>query len=243
MVLSPLPSPTRFRYERKFVVRDRPLSDVLALIRWHPALFREAYPPRAVNSLYFDTIGLRGYFDHVNGIANREKTRIRWYGPFSGLVPQPVLERKLKRGHLSHKLSYPLEPLNVNGGISPTALRQSLRGCQLAEEAREQVRELEPALANRYHRHYFLSADGLFRLTVDTALKFFECRRGRGELIPWPEGCPGVILELKFDQEQAEEAVEVANALPFRLTRCSKYVLGIESLRGASNSHFDFGGG
>ena len=44
-----------------------------------------------------------------------------------------------------------------------------------------------------------------------------------------------VILELKFAPRHAELAADaVTNSLPFRLAKCSKYVLGIERLtRGA----------
>ena len=41
-----------------------------------------------------------------------------------------------------------------------------------------------------------------------------------------------MILELKFDARHAETAAAVTNAFPFRLQRCSKYVLGIEQLHG-----------
>ena len=39
-----------------------------------------------------------------------------------------------------------------------------------------------------------------------------------------------VIIELKFGLHHVEGAAPVANALPFRLARCSKYVIGIERL-------------
>ena len=74
------------------------LADVLAEIRQHPALFREVYPDRTVNSLYLDSPARRDYFQHVNGVANRVKTRLRWYGPLTGPVERPTLERKFKRG-------------------------------------------------------------------------------------------------------------------------------------------------
>lgn len=70
-----LPNP---RYERKFTVQGLALSEILALVRRHPAAFREAYPPRMVNNVYFDTPGLNNYYDHVNGAPNRIKTRVRW---------------------------------------------------------------------------------------------------------------------------------------------------------------------
>jgi hypothetical protein len=40
------------------------------------------------------------------------------------------------------------------------------------------------------------------------------------------------ILELKYDHEQDEEAGFITNHLPFRMTKSSKYVMGIESFYG-----------
>ena len=72
--------PPNLRYERKFIADRLALAEVLALVKRHPAAFREAYPARNVNNLYLDSPDLRDYRDHVNGIAHRTKTRIRWYG-------------------------------------------------------------------------------------------------------------------------------------------------------------------
>jgi hypothetical protein len=41
-----------------------------------------------------------------------------------------------------------------------------------------------------------------------------------------------VIIELKFDPKYAEHAAPITNTFPFRLNRCSKYVLGIERVHG-----------
>jgi hypothetical protein len=39
-----------------------------------------------------------------------------------------------------------------------------------------------------------------------------------------------IVIELKFGLAAADSAAHITNALPFRLARCSKYVLGITSL-------------
>jgi hypothetical protein len=39
-----------------------------------------------------------------------------------------------------------------------------------------------------------------------------------------------VVIEVKYGLAEAEAAPKVANGLPFRLARCSKYVLGINRL-------------
>ena len=223
------PSPI-WRYERKFLAPDFSLASFLAGIRRHPAMFREAYPPRVVNSLYLDSPARRDFFDHVNGAANRVKTRIRWYGPLTGQIERPTLERKIKRGLVGGKTACPLPAFHVTGGIAPADLKAALDCAGMPPNLRLALRYMEPALVNSYYRHYFQSADGRFRLTVDSSLQFFGLRQGTGSLAPVPSRAATIIIELKFDLHHAEGAAPVANALPFRLSRCSKYVLGIERL-------------
>lgn len=40
------------------------------------------------------------YQDNLIGISDRMKVRIRWYGALLGLIEEPVLELKIKRGFL-----------------------------------------------------------------------------------------------------------------------------------------------
>ena len=103
-----------FRYERKFLVTDLSLQQLELLIRFNPALFSVMYPPRSVNSIYFDHPDLRFYQENVAGLMNRTKVRIRWYGDTFGPIQRPVLEKKIKRGLLGYKESYPLAPFTLN---------------------------------------------------------------------------------------------------------------------------------
>jgi len=217
------------RYERKFLPQGLVLAEALTLVRRHPAMFREVYPPRFVNNIYLDSPGRTDYHDHVAGAPNRSKTRVRWYGPPAGQVAKPVLEQKLKRGLVGAKLSHGLPGFSLDGD----GFRHSITGClqaaTLPEHARARLRQLEPVLFNRYRRHYFLSGDGGFRLTVDAGLQFGSATGGDGahSLI----GKPSVlVVELKFATHAADEADRVTNCLPFRLTRSSKYILGMETL-------------
>ena len=225
------PLPPHPRYERKFLAQGLSLTEVVAIVRRHPALFREVYPPRAVNNIYLDSPGLGDYFDHVKGVANRLKTRIRWYGQLHGHIAAPTLERKIKRGFVGGKVTHPLPALALNGHVARHVLNAALRRAEMPELLRLALDHLQPSLVNRYQRQYWRSACGRFRLTVDWSLQFFGLRTGAVSAISSCLRTPAVILELKFEPQYAEEAAAVTNALPLRMARCSKYVLGIESLR------------
>jgi len=216
------------RYERKFFAGALSLAQVLAVVQRHPALFREVFPPRTVNNIYLDSPGLGDYFAHVNGTPNRAKTRIRWYGPADGRIEKPTLERKIKRGLVSGKLAYPLPPLSCRWSHPFREIESAWDSETLPDLLREAMRRLHPSLINCYQRRYFLSADRRFRLTVDWDLRFQSARWGPGGAATIRPREPAVIIELKYGPEQAEQAALVTNALPFRLVRCSKYVLGIE---------------
>ena len=222
--------PTDLRYERKFLPTGSFLAEVLALVRQHPALFREAYPERPVNNLYFDTPGLRHFFEHVNGAARREKVRLRWYGEFHGRIENPRLEFKHRQGLLGGKTTHSLPPFAVNGGFDREALAALWTAADLPEATRLQLRGVQPVLANRYRRRYFVSADGHFRLTLDWGLEIYDAQAAAHAPRALRLDEPRLILEMKYDAAHATEADRVANAFPFRLTRCSKYVLGIEGL-------------
>jgi hypothetical protein len=181
-----------------------------------------------VNNIYLDSPARTDYHDHINGTANRSKTRLRWYGQSSGVIERPRLERKLKRGMVSGKQAYAIPPLSINGDCLRSCLETAFDTAVILPVLRSALRYLEPALFNRYQRHYFLSRDGRFRLTVDSGLQFAGSPHDRWSANFSLSAGATVIIELKFEPEFAGDAVLVTNTLPFRVTRFSKYIAGIE---------------
>jgi len=216
------------RYERKFIANRLPLAELLAIVRRHPSGFRETFPPRIVNNIYLDSPGRQDYQDHIHGAANRIKTRVRWYGRPTTSIDRPALELKLKRGLVSGKQTHLLKPLSLGGAPLHPALKSNFAESGLHDSMLALLLSREPAVFNRYHRHYFLSRDRRFRLTVDSELEFAGAVPGCGAPNVRISRCPSLILELKFASEHAEHAPPVTNALPFRVARCSKYVLGVQ---------------
>jgi hypothetical protein len=218
------------RYEKKLIAEGLTLAEVLAGVRRHPSAFREVYPPRTVNNIYLDSPARSDYHEHINGTANRSKTRVRWYGQQFAVAEHPKLERKLKRGTASGKQACPLPSLSINGGGLRLSLNGAFDAAVIPPILRFSLRHLEPALFNRYHRHYFLSRDGEFRLTVDSGLQFAGVQDNRGAVTFSSPVARTVIIELKFGLDSAEDAALVTSAFPFRVARFSKYVAGIERM-------------
>lgn len=227
IMISSIPN---LRYEKKFIAAGFTLAEVLAKVRRHPAAFQEAYPARIVNNIYLDSPTHRDYHDHINGTADRTKTRVRWYGPQLEAAERPTLERKHKRGMVSGKEAYALPQISINSGDLCSRLGSAFAAAVFPARLRATLRHKEPALFNRYWRHYFLSRDGKFRLTMDCHLQFAGVPSTSRPAIDLSPPAMMLILELKFGPEVAEDAHIITNALPFRVARFSKYVAGLERL-------------
>jgi hypothetical protein len=217
------------RYERKFIPRGYARAEVLAAIRRHPALFRETYQARAINNIYFDTACMGDYQDHVNGAADRAKTRIRWYGCLLGHIARPSLEKKAKFGVVGTKQGYELPSFCFDGEKLQPDIQELLNRATLPDAVRMQMLHRKPTLVSRYHRRYFVSVDRSFRLTVDTDLQFYGVGPLARKLSSVARSAPPMIIELKYDLPAAERAAEITNQIPFRVERCSKYIIGMQA--------------
>ena len=225
-------TPENQRYERKFAIKAASLPEVEHSVRLHPALFFQEYAPRTVNNIYFDSADLRNYHQNVNGHSHRTKLRVRWYGELFGAVTHAVLEQKCRRGHVGSKVSARLAPFEFDQRASAHKVRRCLEDSSLPDDLRHEVRLAEPTLVNRYRRQYFRSADRQVRLTIDSNLAFFAFQRLANSFLARVAVPALVVLELKYSDTASEEAASVASLLPFRMTRMSKYVFGLNAVGG-----------
>ncbi len=230
----PLPhSPdSSWRYERKFEAGGIPLAQAELIVRLHPACFRVAFPTRSINNVYLDQVDLQSFRTHRDGASRRQKFRIRWYGEARGTIAKPILEVKRKRGIVGTKLAFPLAPFAYGPDFDFEPVRRDALARIDDPAVAEFIGGSRPALFNRYERRYLLSADKRFRLTIDSALRFESVgHRALGALSQFSE--TGVtVLELKYAVEDDGAAKQIAGKLPFRLGKCSKYLLGISRLSG-----------
>jgi SPX domain protein involved in polyphosphate accumulation len=231
------PNPARvaadYRFERKFFISALSKPQVEQLVRHHPAIFSEVYRPRNVNNIYFDTPDMGCYAENKEGEMFRVKVRIRWYGDLFGPVEKPVLELKIKRGLLGRKESFRLTPFHFDPGDSSFSLPALIADddrADLAEVIRHELGRLKPVLINRYARRYYLSADRRFRITIDSQMAFFAGPAHGDARLRQVIDRDNTVLELKYNHENDVEADRISGYFPFRLTRSSKYVRGIESL-------------
>lgn len=215
-----------YRYERKFFIRQLSKYEVKNIINLHPAIFSEIYHQRYVNNIYFDSFSLNNYRENIEGAKDRIKIRIRWYGELFGYIEKPILEIKIKRGLLGKKISYSLKPFYLTENTKTTDILKSI--INLKEILLIEFESLIPSLLNRYSRKYYQSSNKKYRITVDNEQSFYHINKENNTFLNSYFDNDSVILELKYNQDHDPGASYITSSFPFRITKSSKYVSGIE---------------
>ncbi len=219
-----------YRYERKFLVEEFDARQVRIIVRRHPLMFYEQYPPRVVNNLYLDTEELDLYHANQNGTPERCKVRLRWYGDMFGSIASPVLEFKIKNGIVGTKKSYPFPVFTLDKGFSREDFQGLARTAQVPDQVHHHLRTLNVVLCNRYKRWYYISRDHRCRLTVDVDMIYYPVRLFHNNFQASFRDQDHIIVEMKYEKPFEEQAGRIANRMPFRMTRNSKYITGMEAV-------------
>jgi len=219
------------RYETKFRINYLNYHEIESLVKIHPAIFREIYNKRNINNIYFDTNDLSNYLDNVEGETRRQKVRIRWYGDLFGGNKKPKLEIKNKRGLLGWKERYEIKNFSLN---KKTSFNYKEIFDQLIESndlniLRLNLKSLRPTLLNRYERTYYLSHDKKFRITLDRKMNFFSINPFVEHFKTFTD-TDDTIVELKYDESCIDQAKKITQFFPHRVTKNSKYVVGIDKI-------------
>lgn len=206
------------RYELKYAIDGLDQSGIEASVMMHPASFTLAYDDRQVNNIYLDSPNLQCFYQNIEGQPRRKKMRLRWYGNHGSPTEKSVIEIKNKDAELGWKDSYPLNGSEIKDTPS---LLANISSCGLSQG------DLIPILHNSYQRAYYISQNGLFRITIDTEQSFKLPFSNMSHLSTkrYP-----IIVELKYEASEAERAREITDYLPFRQTKNSKYTTGVQEL-------------
>jgi hypothetical protein len=215
------------RYELKQAYSALCLPELRSWVQMHPAGFRVAYPPRWVNSIYFDTPDLDSFNDHIAGVPVRRKLRYRWYGQNLCLAQNGQVEVKNKSELAGWKLIEKLGPAfdleNGNWADLMDEMRAAASGV-----VKELLSVSRPVLLTVYFREYYVSADGQVRLTIDSDLKGYDqFFASRPNLCFCHRPDEQVLLELKSEVSQAAELADILAHFPARAGRYSKFVTNL----------------
>jgi hypothetical protein len=222
--------PQTARLEIKFTAYETEYHRLVHWLNLHSAAFYVPFPSRWVNSIYFDTYDYSAFVGNLSGESSRTKVRYRWYGnadtPDSG-----TLEVKRKRNYFGWKLRYPVsEPPYAEGDTWQAIYDKIL--AQLPPAGRVWLLQNPvPVMRNRYFRDYFLSRDGLVRVTIDTQQAVWDQRFKPKPNLTRRANLPrSLVVEFKFDRENCDVASQLVQGMPIRVSRHSKYINAVRAI-------------
>jgi hypothetical protein len=115
-----------------------------------------------------------------------------------------------------------------NDKLNIKSIQNKFKDLNLSENIIDYLLSLKLSIMNRYYRKYFISFDKGFRITVDSSLEFIKLWAKQNNLQIKIEDKNSSVLELKYGQHNDKEASLISALFPFRMTRSSKYVLGVK---------------
>jgi len=153
-----------------------------------------------VRSLYFDNLYDMALRDNIDGVSEREKFRIRYYGKNTDFIR---LEKKVKRAGLGYKVSAPLTADEVRRIIDGDMAWMAVSGRGLVIElySKMQTQLLRPKTIVDYRRTAFVYGPGNVRVTIDEDIHLGA--DVREFLDPDAPGIPtggDIVLEVKWDE-------------------------------------------
>jgi SPX domain protein involved in polyphosphate accumulation len=204
-----------FRFERKWVFKNIDKETLLLSLLNSKLFFIEQFNERVVNSIYFDTLGLKSAVDNLDGISNREKYRVRWYGKNTDIFTTPILENKIKKNFQGHKIFYKLNQFDKKKLTDDNLFNLTKNINELLP-----LKNLQPISMTSYNRVYLISADKKIRATLDFELKH---KKMNNYIEIFFINTDEIILEFKYSSNLDGY---LRNLIPgiSRLSKNSKYI-------------------
>ena len=234
----------QYRHELKYKIS---YPDYLAMrSRLRPVMKADPHASAGgrylVRSVYFDNLNDKALREKIDGVAKREKFRIRYYNDDLSYI---VLEKKMKIGSLCLKYSAPITEeecrkiLSGGRGSVTDGSRGSVRNGDLSfmkEHPQELVRELyakmtcqllRPRVLVSYTREPFIYQAGNVRVTFDSDIRTSLFRRefltGEAAGISATDEPQDIYLEVKFDAFLPEVVQDLIQVKGIRQHAFSKY--------------------
>jgi len=211
----------KYRFERKFTIKpDVQYNFLTELIK---SGFSEIYNERTINNVYLDSYSFNSVIDNIEGVSNRKKTRIRWYGDMFANSKKKI-EFKIKSADVNRKESVLLSKIKLesldNSSLFWEAIKNKLETKNNHKFYSYKLFSLQPTLINSYNRNYYLNADESIRVTIDRDLFFYS------PIYKTKAHDQDLVIEFKYNSENLLRDNLFHN---LNLTKYSKYVKGILS--------------
>jgi hypothetical protein len=215
-----------YRFERKIVLDSIKYEDLIFMFKSQG--YNELYPERDICNLYLDDLNYHSLKDNILGNSKRLKHRIRWYGNLFGRIEKSVLEQKIIVLFVWFKNNFKIIILfTFSESLSFSKLTNLVR--HILEDLKENIfiDFIYPASINTYTRCYYSDIFNKFRITIDKNIKYYSFQNK----IKIEKSDPRIIIEIKYKNEDDIYVSNILNFINLRLSKNSKYVNGIESIK------------
>ena len=176
-----------------------------------------------VRSLYFDSPEDKALLEKLNGVARREKFRIRCYNGDTAFLR---LEKKSKLGNLCAKESAVLtfaEARSIAAGALDWMYQASDRPLLQELYGKMRVQRLQPKTLVEYSREAYIYPSGNVRVTLDSGIRTGIYDRDLIHCLTVPAGDTPVILEVKWDNYLPDIVRDAVQLSSRQATAFSKY--------------------
>ena len=207
------------RFERKWVYKDQDNLQIINTLLRSNFFFNFQYLSRKVNSIYFDDLNYSSIKENLDGVSDKEKYRIRWYGNKIKLNnAQP--EIKKKKGFETTKKIKIIKDLKKLNILKDDALKVIEN---YTNNTLNLKKKIIPVLTTHYNREYFISNNRLIRATLDYNFESFVLRENRNKDI-LKNYYNNKILEIKYDISLDNYVRKNLKTISVRLSKNSKFV-------------------
>lgn len=190
-----------FRKEKKYRLTYSDIAIVEQLLFKNG--MKELYPPRIINSCYFDTENLSLFHDSEEGVLPRKKIRLRWYNDSLDLNK----EIKISSLEGRYKISKKFHQINKPDDLLKLKLFDSIYG------------NLKPTLIVSYERFYFNFNH--LRVTFDKNITYLYIKNTIHQKINDNE----CVMEVKVPIKCSNDFIDKFISQP--TSRFSKYSRGL----------------
>ncbi|MDO4289460.1 MAG: polyphosphate polymerase domain-containing protein [Eubacterium sp.] len=217
-----------FRHELKYPIH---YADYLGIRqRLRPVMRPDEYTAEdgryLVRSVYFDNLKDDALREKMNGIAKREKFRLRYYNDDFSFI---ALEKKIKINSLCRKLDAKLTVQEYKALLQGDVSWMMGHSSELVKEfyCKLKGRQLRPRVLVSYLREPYVYAAGNVRVTFDSHIRsslFHQCFLEKSAPDIGVAEAPGdMIMEVKFDAFLPEVIQTLLQTAGIRQQAYSKY--------------------
>ena len=209
-----------FRFEKKWVFTKLDKVTLFSNLINSKLFFREQYSERTVNSVYFDNLDLKSAFDNLDGVSNREKFRVRWYGNNTKIFNNPILENKIKKNFQGYKIFFKLNDFDKKKLDNENLF-------QLTKSVNKLIlnKNLYPISMTNFKRIYLISANNEIRATLDFDLQYKKLNNYIENFFTKVED---IVLEFKYPASMDTYLRKQISGIT-RISKNSKYINSLMS--------------